>query len=116
MSRQRAKGTSWETAIVAYLRGEGFPYAERRAQSGANDCGDITGVSSQVVIEAKNAARVELAAWLDEATTERDNANADIGVAWFKRRGRTSAGAGFVLMDGETFTHILRALRGQGLL
>ncbi len=106
MSRERAKGTAWETAIVTWLREQGWPHAERRALAGANDCGDIAGVY-HVVIEAKSAARVELAAWLDEALQEKDNAGADLGVVWFKRRGRTSPGAGFVLMDGETFAYML---------
>lgn len=108
MSRNRAKGTSWESAVVTYLRGRGWPHAERRALSGANDRGDVAGVIG-VVIECKNAAKVELAAWLDEASAERDNDRADLGVAWFKRRGKTNPGKGFVVMDGDTFTWLLRS-------
>ena len=111
----KIKGRAWESAIVDYLR-PSFPTAERRALAGAADLGDITGISPQLVIEAKNAARIELAAWLDEATAEAANARADIGVVWAKRRGRSSPGAGYVVMDGATFAAILRALRGTGVL
>lgn len=106
MSRNRAKGTSWESRIVAYLQTCGWPYAERRALNGAKDRGDIAGLPA-VVIEAKSAARVELAGWLDEANKEAENDGADLGVVWFKRRGKTSPADGFVLMDGETFVDLL---------
>lgn len=108
MSTQRQKGTSWETAIVGYLRESGAVHAERRAGNGAADRGDITGLPG-VVIEAKSCARTELAAWLDEADRERVNAAADVGLVWFKRRGRTSPGAGFVLMSGEQAVRLLAA-------
>ena len=107
MSRERAKGTAWESAIVQYLRDVGWPHAERRALHGTNDQGDVAGVIS-VVIEAKNAARVQLAAWLDEAERERRNADADVGAVWFKRRGKASPGDGFVLLSGRQFARLLR--------
>lgn len=106
MSREKQKGTSWETAIVNYLREVGWPHVERRATTGVLDRGDIAGLPD-LVIEAKNAARVELAGWLDEATREAVNAKAAFGVVWFKRRGRRSPGCGFVLMSGNTFARLL---------
>ena len=102
------KGTAWETDIVDYLVLEGWPYVERRRLSGRYDRGDIAGIPG-VVIEAKNAKTHALAAWLDEANEECLNDHADLGVAWFKRRGRASAAEGFVLMDGKTFTRLLTA-------
>jgi hypothetical protein len=106
MNRSKQKGTAWEGQIVAFL-GKFWPHVERRTQAGANDRGDIAGIPG-VVIEAKNAARVELAAWLTEAHTERDNAGVDVGVVWFHRKGKASAGDGYVLMDGQTFAHLLQ--------
>lgn len=108
MSASRARGTRWESTIVDYLRGSGVPHAERRALNGAKDRGDIAGIPG-VVIEAKDAKAVTLAAWLDEANTERANDNADLGVVWFKRRGKTSPGSGYVLLDGATLIHLLTA-------
>lgn len=107
MSRERQIGTAWETAIVTALNALGFQYAERRALSGARDKGDITGIPG-VVIEAKAEQRTDLAGWLREAHKERDNAGAQIGVAWFKRRGKAGAQDGYVLMDGTTFAALLK--------
>lgn len=108
MSVSKRKGTAWESKIVDYLRDLGWVHAERRTLSGANDRGDIAGLPG-VVIEAKSAARVELAAWQDEATREAGNAGASVGVVWFKRRGNTSPGSGFVLMTGDQFADLLKA-------
>lgn len=111
MSRSKAKGTAWETAIVRALRDAGFAGAERRALRGTSDCGDITGVPS-LVIEAKNQARTELAAWADEATAERENASAAYGVVWHHRRGRSRPEDGFVTMSGDDFLRLLRDALG----
>lgn len=108
MNRSKAKGTSWETAVVDHLRAAGATQAERRALNGTDDRGDITGIPG-VVIEAKNAARVELAAWLDEAEKEKTNDGAEVGLVWIKRRGKTSPGAGYVLMTGDQLIQLLRA-------
>jgi hypothetical protein len=105
MSRSKAKGTRWETAIVEYLR-EVAPHVERRALNGAHDKGDITGIPG-VVIEAKNQERHSLAEWVDEAVAEGDNANADVAVAWIHRRGKASPADGYVVMTGTQFVSLL---------
>ncbi len=107
MSAAKAKGTRWASAIVDYLRAQGWPHAELRNLSGAKDRGDIAGVIG-VCIEAKNQARHSLTEWLDEARVEKANAGAAVGVVWFHRRGRASAGDGFVLMSGHQFVELLR--------
>jgi hypothetical protein len=106
VNRSKARGTAWESAIVAYLA-ELWPYVERRTQSGAKDRGDIAGLPG-VVIEAKSAARMELSEWAKETAAEVSNAKARIGVTWIKRRGKTSAADGFVIMDGRTFAYLLK--------
>lgn len=106
MSASRGKGTKWETAIVTYLQSRGWRHAERRTLAGRLDRGDINGVVG-LVIEAKNANRVELAAWLDEATREAAVLE-DKGVVWIHRRGKASPADGFVVMDGATFTALLK--------
>lgn len=108
MSRSRTKGTAWESAVVAFLREHGAPYAERRAANGAKDRGDVAGIPG-VVIEAKSAARTELGLWLAEAETERANDGAALAVVWHKRRGKTSAGEGYVTMTGAALVHLLAA-------
>lgn len=108
MTASRARGTRWETAIVDYLRANGWPYVERRARNGAKDRGDIAGIPG-LVVEAKSTNRIELAAWVGEAETERDNDGAQYGVVWAKRKGRQSAADGYVVMSGAQFAALLRA-------
>lgn len=111
MTRSRASakqaGTRWESAIVDYLASRGWRHAERRAKTGAHDKGDITGIPG-VVIEAKDVAKITLAEFLREAQVEAENAGALVGAAWIKRRGKASPGEAYVVMDGATFTHLLR--------
>ena len=111
MNRPKKKGTAAETAVVNYLREQGFPHAERRAQSGNSDRGDIAGVIG-TVIEVKNCARMELAAWVDEANLEAANDGTPTGVVWHKRRGKGDPGDWFVSMDGATFVFLLREALG----
>jgi hypothetical protein len=108
MSASKRKGTAWESAVVEHLRANGVPYAERRALNGAKDRGDIAGIPG-VAIECKSAARVELAAWVDEAEAERVNDRADVAAVWIKRRGRTSPAAGFVILTGAGLLQLLTA-------
>lgn len=112
MSAAKAKGTRWESAIVAYLADHGFPHAERRTLTGTNDRGDINAAPG-LVIEAKNQARHSWAEWVDEATQEAINAGAAIGLVWAHRRGKASPGDGYVVMDGATATRLLR-MAGYG--
>lgn len=105
MSKSKAKGTAWESAIVRYLIHLGVR-AERRTLTGNKDRGDIAGIPG-LVIEAKNTRTALLAQYLDEANQEASHAEADIGVVWMKRVGFTSPAKGYVLMDGETFIGLL---------
>jgi hypothetical protein len=108
MSRNKKIGTAWESAIVAFLRDKGFSYAERRALSGSHDQGDLTGIPG-ICIEAKHVNRLDLSGWLDEAELERDNAHADVGAVWLKRRGFTSPGRAYVLLSGDDFVWLLKS-------
>jgi hypothetical protein len=107
VNRNKAAGTRWESAVVDYLRGYGWPYVERRALNGSADRGDIAGIPG-VVIEAKNAKTISLAAWVDEARVERFNDGADVGAVWVKRRGQASAAKGYVVMEGWQFVQLLK--------
>jgi hypothetical protein len=107
VSRSKAKGTSWETAICRHLADNGFPHAERRALNGTTDRGDIAGIVGWV-IEAKNCQRLDLAGWIDEATLEQANAGAAHSAVWHHRRGKASPAAAYVTMTGATFLRLLR--------
>lgn len=119
MSRSKAKGTRWESELVGYLRANGVPHAERRALAGTLDRGDIAGIPG-VVIEAKSAARLDLAGWLAEAEQERANDHATHGIVWAKRTGKASAADGYVVMTGAALVQLLTeagyiATRGRSL-
>lgn len=108
MSKNRAKGTAAETAVVRYLNYVGAIHAERRALRGKDDRGDIAGIPG-VVIEVKNHAHIDLAAFVDEA--ERESWNGPVpecAVAWIKRRGKGSPGDWYVAMTGQQFTQLLK--------
>ena len=108
MSRSRDAGTRWETAIVNYLIECGVRHAERRTLAGSQDKGDIAGIPG-VVCEAKAEKRFDLAGWLTEAQREQANAKADIGFVWAKKKGKTSPGDAYVIMDGNTLIKLLVA-------
>ncbi len=108
MSRQRAKGTAWESGICRFLAEQGFPHVERRALAGTSDRGDIAGIVGWV-IEAKNCKRMDLAGWVDEATLEQANDGAEFSAVWHHRVGRAHPEAGYVTMTGATFVRLLRA-------
>ena len=105
MSKQRAKGTAAETAVVKYLRDCGFIHAERRALHGTADKGDITGCGP-VVFEVKNHKQLDLAGWIKELEIEMGNANVDTGAVIAKKRGTTDPGEWYAIMP----TRILVAL------
>ena len=107
MSRARAKGTSWETAIVTYLRAHGFPWADRVPLSGARDRGDVTLGPGSPAHQCKNTNRQTWAEDLDEATVQAVNAAAPFGVVWRKRRGKASPADAYVLMSGATYVRLL---------
>ena len=108
MSKSKARGTRWETAVVNYLRDHGFPTAERRTLSGSDDKGDIN-AGPGLVIECKDQARHSFAEWLDETEREKGNAGADVGFFWAKRRGLASPGKAYVVCTGEQMVWLLRA-------
>lgn len=110
MNRPKAKGTAAESAVVAYLRTQGFPYAERLALSGSNDRGDITGIPG-IVIEVKACQEYSFNKWLTEARVERDNAGADFGIVAAKPRlvGSTRVGQWYGLMYSYDFLALVSA-------
>lgn len=87
MSRQKAKGTAFESQCVGYLRQKlGDDDIERCVLHGSKDEGDIRGVKAhgyKGVIECKNYAKVhptDLKKWKHQTIAERDNADADFAL------------------------------------
>lgn len=96
MSRSKAIGTAFETAVVGVFRDGGFPHVERRATSGAVDRGDLSGVPG-FVIECKAQKTPSFGAWLREAEAERVNAGVEFGAVVSKVPGKGPRDALFVL-------------------
>lgn len=107
MSKQRAKGTAAETAVVRYLQDHGFPCAERRALHGVNDKGDVTGIGP-IVLEVKNHKTMDLAGWIRELEAEMANADTDLGSVVIKKRGTTDPGNWYALLPFGIFVELLR--------
>lgn len=110
VNKPKNKGTAGESAVVAYLRTAGFPYAERLALQGGKDRGDITGIPG-VVIEVKAVQTYAFNQWLKEAQVERDNAGADFGLVVAKPRlvGSTRTGSWYALMYAHEFMSLVQA-------
>lgn len=106
MSKQRAKGTAAETAVVNYLKAHGFPHAERRALHGTADKGDITGCGP-VVFEVKNHKQMDLAGWVKELEAEMVNAGVDVGAVVSKKRGTTDPGEFYAIMPFRILVGLL---------
>lgn len=119
MTARRPKdiGTATETAVVRYLRANGFPHAERRALTGSLDCGDITGIPG-VAFEVKGGTAAKIASdgqvhlWLAETEAERVNAKADVGVLVMQRAGVgvVNAGRWFAVLDSWTLANLMADL------
>jgi hypothetical protein len=112
-TRPKDIGTAAETAVVRYLRGNGFPHAERRALTGSLDQGDITGTPG-IAWEVKGGAAAARASdgqvnlWLAETEAERVNAHADHGILIIRRAGIGPANAGrwWAITDTWTITRL----------
>ena len=107
VSKAKQKGTAAETAVVKFLRDNGFPHAERRALHGTVDKGDITGCGP-VVFEVKNHAKMDLAGWIKELESETVNAKADTGVVVAKKRGTTNPAEWYAVLPFEWFVKLLK--------
>lgn len=110
MSTNKAKGTRFETEVVAVFQAAGFVHAERRAGNGVNDRGDITGVGP-VVVECKNHRQLDLAGFMAEAEKEAANAKVDEWVVVAKRRMKSAAGA-YAIVPLDQYAAMRAAIEG----
>lgn len=110
MSKEKQKGTKWETDVVNYLNENGFPNAERRALTGKNDKGDIAGLPNNWVLECKDHKTISLSTFVDEAMTEKENAGSAYGAAVIKRA-RKNVSQAYVVMPLEQFVVVMQKLQ-----
>jgi len=111
----RRKGASYERDVVNWLRGNGYPNAERRIMGMSDDRGDITGVPG-VVIECKNQQRIELGSWftqmqLEQIECQQYEPRHVFGVLFIKRRGTVDVGQHYVVMSGYDWADLATAYR-----
>lgn len=95
------KGKRAERAMVSWLRGHGWPGAERTVRTGHRvpgrvhaDQGDIDGTPG-LVWQLKDVAErrwSQVPTWLADTEAQRDAAGADIGILVLKRPGHADAG------------------------
>jgi len=84
LNRSKQKGTAFESEVVTYLQEHGHPTAERRALTGSQDRGDISGVPNWT-LECKNRKALDFAGAVDEAAIEAINAKTPFFAAIVKR-------------------------------
>jgi len=125
MSRPRSRasakkaGTELETLIAGYLAAHVDDRIERRTRNGTKDRGDLSGVrvrGERVVVEIKNAARVDLAGWATEAETERGNDDALVALVVHKRHGKGAAGDQWVTCTVDDLVALLTGQRPEETL
>ncbi|WP_445343512.1 hypothetical protein [Bifidobacterium sp. ESL0819] len=117
MSRQKEKGTRFETAVLDYLRsriGDPEGMIHREALHGKADEGDIKGLyihKKSLILECKDWNKFELSIWLGQAQDEAANAGADYGMVVFHRPGRGGKRMRdqYVLMDLDTLARLAGA-------
>jgi hypothetical protein len=108
VNKPRIKGTAAESAVVAYLQANGFPWAERRSLNGALDKGDLTGTPG-LCWEVKVAGSgLKLGPWLKETEAERINSGATHGILVVKPRGLgdKSTGSWLAAMTADDFDRL----------
>lgn len=111
MSKQKKKGTRFETIVADWMSERTGCGVARRAQSGKNDKGDLIGLRLRGLtccVECKDHARERLSEWRDQTEIERGNSDADIGLLVIHRpqRGEARCGENWVELCAEDFASL----------
>ena len=116
----KSLGTGHETAVKKWLQANGWPFAARRTQAGANDEGDLQ-LSEAIpfTIEAKTSRsttdKAALGQYMKELQAEVANKGDEGGAVIFKKRGTTDVGEFYVLMPVKWLNPLLKAKYGRKL-
>lgn len=109
VNRPKILGTTWESAVVTYLR-TWWPSAERRSLQGNLDKGDIIN-AGPYVWECKNTKAIDLAGGIDETKQEIVNAKTEFGFLVVKRRMK-STGESYCVMTLAQLCKMLERIDG----
>ena len=111
-SAAKRKGSGAERDVVAWLKTNGYPYADRRLAGATLDKGDVSGIPG-VTIEIKNHAKMDLAGRVGELETEMKNDNAWTGVVIHKRKGKGDVGQWYATMPASVWLALLKKVDGK---
>ena len=103
----KAKGSGAERDVVAWLKANGYKYADRRLAGATLDKGDISGIPG-VTIEIKNHAGMDLAGWVEELKVEMANDTAWTGVVLHKRKGKGDPADWYATMPASVWIELLK--------
>jgi hypothetical protein len=106
MSRERDKGTRWETACVALLHQIGITGAHREPLHGNVDHGDIGGL--HVAIQCKATGTYDIPGALRDAKKQAIAAGKWLGCVWQKARGKAKPADGWLIFTGHDGAELLR--------
>ena len=111
-SKSKRKGSQAERDVVAWLKANGYKYADRRLAGASLDKGDISGVPG-VTIEIKNHAKMDLAGWTAELEIEMKNDGAWTGTVLHKRKGKGDVGEWYATMPAKVWLELLKKADGK---
>ena len=107
----KAKGSRAERQVADFLISNGIE-TDRIPAGATLDRGDLW-VSHRgfPTIDVKDHAQMQLAAWIDRAAEQAENAKRPCGVVWHKRRGKGSPAEWYVTMSGAAFISIVETMK-----
>lgn len=104
----RRKGQRAEQAVAKWLRANGWAARTSRSVQGVQGGADLI-TDAPASFEVKDHARLELAAWVDQAV--RQAAPGSPGVVLAKRRGKANPDDWYAVMRGSDLLALLRRVR-----
>ncbi|MDT0305089.1 putative PDDEXK endonuclease [Streptomonospora wellingtoniae] len=113
-SSAKKAGARFERQVADYLAAHVDDRIDRRAKTGAQDRGDITGLrhlGQRLIVECKDTTAWKPATWLAEAETERGNDDATAALVVAKRRGLSAPGDQLVMLTLADLVALLTAAR-----
>ncbi len=107
-SSSRRKGNRAELAVAKLLRAEGWQARTSRSVQGVQGGADLI-TDCPLSIEVKDHARMELAAWLDQAVAQAEPGAP--GVVFHHRRGKGNPADWYATMRVSDLLALVRQIR-----
>lgn len=108
MNKAKAAGTWAESKVRDYLKGQGFPFADRLTLTG-RDRGDVRlGDGLPVTVEVKNEKKLDISGYIHELEAEMRNGQGQTGVVIIRRRGTTDVGRWYAVTTVDQHVELWR--------